>query len=382
MRRLTSGANYLKNSVDMSKSVPFILDSHCDTPSQIIRLRDLSVDNKYGHVDFPKLVRGGVDASFFALYTSASLSPDEATTAALRMAAGVFDSVEASRECAAMAFSADDIVRNHEKGLVSVLMGMENGAPVQKSLSLLRMFYRLGVRYMTLTHNGDNEIADSAAEGRRWHGLSPFGREVVREMNDLGMIIDVAHASDETFFDCIKYSRAPIVSTHSCCRALCGHRRNMSDEMLRALAANGGVIQINFYPCFLSDGFTKVLEESGLENEGDAIEAAFISDPSDQEKVWAWHGILDRLQALDRPSYREVVDHIDHAVEVAGIDHVGIGSDFDGICVTPEGLEDVSKIGVVFEEMRRRGYSEEDIAKVAGGNFMRVLRAVESLKSR
>ena len=380
-QRLRSGENCLKNLDDMSKSVPFILDSHCDTPSQILRFRNLALDNKWSHVDFPKLVRGGIDASFFALYTPATLSPDESTAAALRMAAAVYDSVEENSDVAALAFSTDQIMENKEKGLVSILLGMENGAPIQKSLSMLRMFYRLGVRYMTLTHNGDNEIADSAAEGKRWHGLSPFGREVIKEMNDLGMIVDVAHVSDETFYDCIKYSRAPIVSTHSCCRALCGHRRNMSDDMLRALRDNGGVIQINFYPCFLSDEFNRVLAESGIEEEGDRIEAAFRADPADPAKVSAWHGILDRLERLERPSYKVVVDHIDHAVSIAGIDHVGIGSDFDGISVTPAGLEDISKMGVVFDEMRRRGYSESEIDKVAGGNFMRIFKAVETKKT-
>ncbi len=355
-----------------------ILDSHCDTPSQIVRLRDLGVDNAYGHVDFPKLVRGGVGASFFALYTSKELSPDAATRAALEMMAGVYDAVEAHPDQVSMAFRADQILENHAKGLVSILLGMENGAPIQQSLALLRLFWRMGVRYMTLTHNGDNAIADSAAEGKTWHGLSPFGREVVAEMNRLGMLIDVAHVSDETFYDCIRYSKVPVVSTHSCCRALCGHRRNMSDDMLRALAENGGVIQINFYPCFLSDSFPEVLAASGLSDEGEQLEAAFIADPSDPEKVAAWHRVQDRLLALDRPSYKVVVDHVDHAVRVAGIDHVGIGSDFDGIAVPPAGLEDVSKIGIIFREMRERGYSEMEIEKVAGGNFLRVMRAAET----
>lgn len=356
----------------------FVLDSHCDTPSQIVRRRDLGIDNRYGHVDFPKLQRGGVDASFFALYTSKALSPDEATRSALEMMAGVYDAVEAHADIAAMAFSTEDMLRNKEKGLISILLGMENGAPVQHSLSLLRLFWRMGVRYMTLTHNGDNAIADSSAEGKTWHGLSPFGREVVAEMNRIGMLVDVAHASDETFYDCIRYSRVPIVSTHSCCRALCNHRRNMTDDMLRELAAHDGVIQINFYPCFLTDTFSKVLSDAGLEDEGEQLEAAFIADPTDPARIAAWHRVQDRLLALDRPSYKLVVDHIDHAVAVAGIDHVGIGSDFDGIAVPPAGLEDVSKIGVVFEEMRRRGYSEQEIEKVAGGNFLRVMRAAEA----
>ncbi|MBO6082675.1 MAG: dipeptidase, partial [Bacteroidales bacterium] len=301
----------------------FVLDSHCDTPSQLVRLRDPGQDNRYGHVDFPKLRRGGVDASFFALYTSKELTPDQATHAALEMAAAVFDAVEAHPDQVAMAYGTADMLRNREKGLVSILLGMENGAPVQQSQPLLRLFWRLGVRYMTLTHNGDNAIADSAAEGKTWHGLSPFGREVVAEMNRLGMLIDVAHVSDETFYDCIRLSRVPIVSTHSCCRALCKHPRNMTDDMLRALAATGGVIQINFYPCFLSEDFSRVLEESGMGDESDQLEAAFIADPSDPARVAAWHAAQDRLLALDRPSYKRVVDHIDHAVEIAGIDHVG-----------------------------------------------------------
>ena len=357
-----------------------VLDSHCDTPSQMLRGLDLDKDNAYGHVDFPKLRRGGVDASFFALYTPADLPPDAATRHALDMIAAVYDAV-AKRRDFALAFRSDDIVRNQEKGLISILLGMENGAPVQQSLPLLRLFRRLGVRYMTLTHNGDNAIADSAAQGTTWHGLSPFGREVVEEMNRIGMIVDVAHASDETFYDCIRHSRVPVVSTHSCCRALCGHRRNMSDGMLRALADNGGVIQINFYPCFLTDSFSQTLAASGLADEGEQLEAAFIADPSDPEKVARWHGMVDRLMALDRPSHTLVADHIDHAVRVAGIDHVGIGSDFDGIVVPPAGLEDISKIRTVFGELRRRGYSEDAVEKIAGGNFLRVMRAAEAFST-
>lgn len=316
----------------------FVIDSHCDTPSQMMKGLDVGILNKEGHVDFPRLKAGGVDASFFALYTSASMTPDESTRCALEMIAKVYDAIEAYPDQAALALSPEDALKNKEKGLVSIFLGMENGAPIQSSLSLLRLFYRLGVRYLTLTHNGDNLIADSAAQGTTWHGLSPFGREVVAEMNRIGMIVDVAHVSDETFRDVIACSKSPVVSTHSCCRALASHFRNMSDEMLHSLADHGGVIQINFYPVFLSD----------------------------------------KHDALPRPSYKNVVDHIDHAVKVAGIDHVGIGSDFDGIEVTPEGLEDVSKMQVVFDEMTLRGYSDDQIEKIAGKNFLRVFNEVIS----
>jgi membrane dipeptidase len=258
-----------------------------------------------------------------------------------------------------------------------VFIGMENGAPIQQSLSLLRTFYRLGVNYVTLTHNGDNAIADSAAEGKRWHGLSPFGKEVVAEMNELGMMIDLSHASDETFWDCIRLSTAPVVATHSCCRALCGHRRNLTDEMLRALGEADGYVGINFCPSFLSDRFASDPADAALMDEADRAEAAFVADPADPERVRAWEQMQDRMVTIWRPGVKEVVDHIDHAVELAGIDHVGIGSDYDGILVAPAGLENVSKIGLVFDEMFRRGYDAEQVEKVAGKNLLEVMKRVK-----
>ena len=360
-----------------------IIDSHCDTPSQIMRLRNLSLDNEKGHVDFPKLIRGDIGAAFFALYTPAETSESLATGYAMEMLAGVYDTVKENEAIAAMAFSPEDIIKNREKGLISILIGMENGSPIRKSLPLLRLFHRLGVRYMTLTHNADNEIGDSAAEGRRWHGLSPFGLDVVSEMNRLGMIIDVAHCSDETFFDCIKYSSAPVVSTHSCCRALASHRRNMSDEMIRAMADKGGVIQINFYPLFLSDAFGQEFKAWEKQNpQAEKIEKAFIDDPADKAKRAAWERTAGSLASLKRPGVKEVVDHIEHAIKVGGADHVGIGSDFDGIEVTPIGLEDISRISRVFDEMKRRGHSDEIIEKVAGKNFLRVFSEVCSMKGQ
>ena len=352
-------------------------DSHVDTPSQLIRLRNIGIDNRYGHVDFPKLRSGGACGAFFALYTPAEMAPDAATRYALEMISAVYDAVDANPDYAALAFSPEEAAENAKEGLFSVLIGMENGAPIQQSLSLLRTFYRLGVSYMTLTHNGDNAIADSAAEGKRWHGLSPFGKEVVAEMNELGMMIDLSHASDETFWDCLRLSTAPVVATHSCCRALCGHRRNLTDPMLQALGETGGYVGINFCPSFLTDGFPANAEDAALLDEADRVEAAFIEAPSDLERVRAWERIQEKLETIWRPGVREVVDHIDHAVELAGIDHVGIGSDFDGILVPPAGLENVSRIGLVFEEMTRRGYDAEQVEKVAGKNLLEVMKRVK-----
>ena len=192
-------------------------------------------------------------------------------------------------------------------------------------------------------------------------------------MNRLGILIDVSHISDASFYDVLKYSDRPVVATHSCCRALCSHPRNMTDDMIRSLASAGGVIQINFYPLFLDSGFAEVLSGSGLEEKGGYVEKEFINDPSDSLKRAAWNRIQDEIQALPRPSFKLIADHIDHVVALAGIDHVGIGSDFDGIEVTPEGMEDISMMPKLFVELRRRGYSETDLEKIASGNFFRIL---------
>ena len=355
----------------------FVLDSHCDTPSQILRLRDLSLDNDHAHVDFPKLSRGGVDGAFFALYVPASLEGEQAYEYACRLMNCVNMTLAENPDKARMTVDGDQAAANKEAGLFSVFMGLENGSPIGDSVDRLRYFYDAGVRYVTLCHSADNQICDScASKHKKWGGLSPFGREVVAEMNRLGMLIDVSHISDDSFSDVLKYSKAPVAATHSCCRALAGHPRNMTDDMIRALADAGGVIQINFYPLFIDDDFAKVLNESGIEERSEGVEAQFIACPSDPLKRAAWNTVQDELMALPRPSYKRVVDHIDHAVSIAGIDHVGIGSDFDGIEVTPDGLEDISFMPLIFDEMRSRGYSEEDIEKVAGGNFLRLLRHV------
>ena len=354
----------------------FVLDSHCDTPSQILRLRDLSKDNAYAHVDFPKLKRGGVDAAFFALYVPARLDSAEGFEYAERLLKGVQDSVAENSSVAAFAVSEGQAKENKDKSRFSVFLGLENGSPVGDDLSKVKYFYDKGVRYITLCHSLDNQICDSCAtKVKTWHGLSPFGKEVVMEMNRLGMLIDVSHVSDETFYDVLKFSVKPVVATHSCCRALADHPRNLTDEMIRDLAAAGGVVQINFYPLFLDADFSKVLTESGIAEKGEAVEAEFIADPSDPAKRKAWNMVQDELIALKRPSYKLIADHIDHVVDLVGIDHVGLGSDYDGIEVTPEGMEDISMMPKLFEELRSRGYSEADLEKIASGNFFRVMNA-------
>ena len=352
----------------------FVLDSHCDTPSQILRLRDLSLDNDHAHVDFPKLKRGGVDGAFFALYVPGNLETEEAFEYSQRLLEGVERAVEANSSSVAFATDSAQAFSNKQEGRFSVFLGLENGSPIGNSFDRLKWFYDRGVRYVTLCHSSDNQICDScASKVKRWGGLSPFGKELVAEMNRLGILIDVSHISDASFYDVLKYSDRPVVATHSCCRALCPHPRNMTDDMIRSLASAGGVIQINFYPLFLDSGFAEVLSGSGLEEKGGYVEKEFINDPSDPLKRAAWNRIQDEIQALPRPSFKLIADHIDHVVALAGIDHVGIGSDFDGIEVTPEGMEDISMVPKLFEELRRRGYSETDLEKIASDNFFRIL---------
>lgn len=352
-----------------------VLDSHCDTPSQILRLRDLKLDNEYAHVDFPKLKRGGVDAAFFALYVPAALDsdPEKAYDYAMKLLDGVDRTLISNPSLAALAVTEEQALANKDGGLFSVFIGLENASPID-TLDKLKVLYDKGVRYVTLCHSANNAICDSCApKVKKWGGLSPFGKELVAEMNRLGILVDVSHVSDDTFYDVLKYSTKPVVATHSCCRALCNHPRNMTDDMIRALAAAGGVIQINFYPLFLDGGFSKVLADSGIEERGELIEKEFIADPANPVKRAAWNQIQAELQALPRPSYKLIADHIDHVVSLVGIDHVGIGSDFDGIEVTPDGMEDVSMMPKLFDELRARGYSEADLAKIASENFFRVL---------
>lgn len=352
----------------------FILDSHCDTPSQILRLRDLSVDNEYSHVDFPKLKRGGVDGAFFALYVPASLDTEEAYEYSQRLLDAVHSTINQNPAAVRLAVSEQDAKKNQAEGVFSMFLGLENGSPVGGSIDRLHAFYDAGVRYMTLCHSRDNQICDSCASASgRWGGLSPFGKEVIAEMNRIGMLVDVSHISDAAFYDVIRCSRKPVVATHSCCRALSDHPRNMTDDMIRALASEGGVIQINFYPLFLDVDFRNILSASGIMDYGEAVEEEFIKDPSDPDKRAAWNEVQKALNELQRPSFKLIADHIDHVVSLVGIEHVGIGSDYDGIEVTPDGMEDISMMPRIFDELRSRGYSEADLAKIASENFFRIL---------
>ena len=350
----------------------FVLDSHCDTPSQMLRGRNLSIDNELAHIDIPKLKRGGVDAVFFALYIPASLDEKAAYEHAIRLYDAVKVCVEANSDTLAFAVSEQEAYKNKDQGKISIFLGLENGSPIGYSLERLKEFYDMGVRYVTLCHSRDNQICDSCAGNNTWSGLSPFGREVVAEMNRLGMLIDVSHISDQAFYDVLECSTKPVVATHSCCRALSDHPRNMTDDMIKALASKNGVVQINFYSIFLDARFNEILSASGIEDRGALIESEFIADPYNEEKRQAWHNVVRELLELPRPSYTLIADHIDHVIKLVGIDHVGIGSDFDGIELPPTGMEDASMLPDLFDELRRRGYSEADLEKIASENFFNV----------
>lgn len=359
-----------------------ILDAHCDAPSQMLRLRDFGKDNPGVQVDFPKMRRGGEAASFFAAYVPASLKGMEATRHAESLLDACARQVEANSSYVSLARTAGEVLRNSAAGRVSVMLGIENASALEggDAFGLLEHFRERGVRYITLTHSADNLVCDSCSGEGRWGGLSPFGRELVREMNRTGMLVDLAHSSEKTMRDVLAVASAPLVYTHGCCSALSPHRRNISDDMLRGIAEGGGVACMSIYPHFLDCGFEAVVTASGLKEKLN-LEDEFIKDPSDPVKRAAWEEVLRELSLLDRPGIGKVVDHIEHAVSVAGVEHVGIGTDYDGIEVTAAGLEDVSKLPLVFEEMRRRGFSEEEVEMVAGGNLLRVLAVSENVSS-
>lgn len=314
-----------------------VFDAHCDTPLRIMKGADICVRGESGHLDFPRMREGGVDAQFFAIFVYPDI--ENPRLAAERIIEKTRAAVASCPDQAALARSASELGGLVQEGRLSILLGLEGGHIIQGDLNALDRFYELGVRYMTLTWSNTNEFADSSDGPRRWGGLNPLGVQVVREMNRLGMIVDVSHVSDETFEDVMKTTSKPVIASHSSCRALQDLPRNMSDEMLRAVARNGGVVCVNFYPLFLGGKAPQKGERPG-------------SVP------------LSRL-----------LDHIEHAVRVAGVDHVGLGSDFDGIDAVPTGLEDVTRLPRVTEGLLGRGLSPEDVEKVLGGNLLRVLRA-------
>jgi membrane dipeptidase len=363
-----------------------VLDGHVDVPIRVVgALRrgeprpPVHAHTDDGNFDYERSREGGLDAPFMSIYTPASLQeePGESKTFAEGRIDYVYGLIIDHPDKFALARTPAEVRANFERGLISLAMGMENGSPIEAELDNLRHFYNRGIRYITLTHSRDNLICDSSYDDRHTHeGLSEFGREVVAEMNRLGIMIDVSHVSDDTFWQVMELSAVPVIASHSSCRHFTpGFERNMSDEMIRALAEHDGVIQINFGKGFLDQSFREAQEASREE-----IRVLLEEHRTDWDAPEG-EALVEQYRAehpLPEVGLEVVANHIDHVVELVGVDHVGFGSDFDGVGDSlPQGLEDVSKYPELIAELLARGYTQEDIEKICSGNVLRVWQAVE-----
>lgn len=372
----------------MSISVPdvhrraIIVDGHCDTPYRMFRHNvHLDEHDTEAQADLKTLREGGITASFFAAYVPPFYAERGAAELARRLIRLIRE--EAARLPDALAFCTDSegIRAAKRDRKLALMIGIEGGHAIEDSLDTLRELYALGARYMTLTHVNTNNWCDSSGDAPRHGGLTDFGRDVVRTMNDLGMIVDVSHVSDAAFRAVIETTRMPVVATHSSCRALCRHPRNLTDDMLRALARNGGVCMINFFSAFISDAVAEVILKAQRRPKKDSQGLGGTEEMPDDETDW--DSYLEWFQTLGCPSATldQVADHIFHAAEIAGIDHVGIGSDFDGVPSLPDGLTTPAGLPALTARLLERGMSEGDVEKVLGGNFLRVFEAIENGKA-
>ncbi len=350
------------------------VDSHIDTLQRVLNEQvDLSRRQPTGHVDLPRLKAAGMVVPFFALWVPTFYEDSEAVRRTLQLRDAMQSLLDAHPDQIELATTAADVQRIARAGRIAAVLTLEGGHQIADDLAVLRVYHRLGIRSMTLTHFRNNHWADASTDRPEHNGLTDFGRQVVREMNRLGMIVDVSHVSDKTFYDTLETTTKPVIASHSSCRALSDVPRNMSDEMIRALARNGGVISINF-----GAGFLNSEDAEGLRRRiGEAVAAqpALTGRALDEYAAAEYAREYDQMKPASA-TLEDAVAHIDHAVKVGGIDHVGIGSDWDGISSVPAGLEDVSKMPALTAALLRRGYREGDVRKILGGNLLRVLREV------
>jgi membrane dipeptidase len=356
-----------------------VIDTHADTPQMMLdEGYDLADPASPYMISIPKMRKGHLGAEFFSIWVPVDWPRQDLVHRALDLIDVVNEQVARHSDSLGLARSAGEVLRLHRQHKIAVLMGLEGGHIIIDDLRVLDNFYRLGVRYMTLTHTRDTEWADSSGDTPRHNGLTPFGRQVVERMNRLGMMVDISHVSDKTFYDALAASKAPVIASHSSCRALCDAPRNMTDDMIRALAKNGGVMDINYYSAFLDPGFRTASNK--ISKQVNAAIAAARKQREREGKTLSYaeeNAIRVKMQAdIPQPSYKVIADHIDHAVKVGGIDHVGLGSDFDGVDAIPRGMEDASHLPDLVAELARRGYSQEDLEKILGGNVLRVMRQV------
>ncbi len=357
-----------------------IVDTHIDVPYRLHKkMEDVGKRTPGGDFDYPRAKEGGLNAAFMSIYVPASYEMKGAKKFGDRMIKIVTDMVAKHPDKFAVATSVADVRAHYAKGVLSLPMGMENGAPLEGKLENLAYFYKKGIRYITLTHSKNNHISDSSFDKeRKWKGLSPFGKKVVVEMNRLGMMVDVSHVSDSAFYQVLRITKAPVIASHSSCRKFTpGWERNMSDDMIRALAVNGGVIQINFGSGFLDSTYlNRWMRSQDVLNKYYEEHNMKAGDPD----AVVYAAKFRKENPIGYADVRDVVAHIDHVVEIAGIDHVGLGSDFDGVGDTlPNGLKDVSQFPNLIYELLKRGYSEEDIKKICGENTLRVWANVENI---
>ena len=357
-----------------------VIDTHTDTTQRFIDGDfDLAPRNEKGSVDIPRMKEGGLDAIFFAVWMSSKVRGPTAVERAEKQIESVHAQVKKHSNDLVFATTADQIRAARAQNKVAILLGVEGGHMINSDLAVLRKFSTEGVRYMTLTHSGNCEWADSSTAKPIHNGLSPFGKQVIAEMNRLGMIVDVSHVSDKTFHDVLAISKAPVFASHSNCRALCDHPRNMSDAMIRELAAKGGVIQINFHVGFLSQEFRDAERADPKINQAIALEVQKRCGNKEGCQLIEGDRITrEYVEAgkLPRVEWTKIIDHIDHAVKIAGIDHVGIGSDFDGANM-PFGMEDASMLPKITNALLQKGYTEGDVKKILGENTLRLMSEVE-----
>lgn len=358
-----------------------VVDTHDDTTQNLLSGHfDLGERHATGSIDIPRMREGGLGGIFFSIWMPGTVTGPRAVKDALLQIDRVHEQVRLHPQDLALATTAEEVRRAHAAGKIAVLMGVEGGHMIDSDLAVLRSFYALGVRYMTLTHSVNDEWADSSTDKPAHNGLTDFGKQVVREMNRLGMMVDISHVSDKTFYDVLAISTAPPIASHSSCRALCDSPRNMTDDMIRALAAKGGVIQINYNTGFLSQEYRDAEKanptlqkdvEAESEKRCGHDEACQLAEEEKLTRALVSAGKLPRVE------WTRIIDHIDHAVKLVGADHVGLGSDFDGANM-PYGMEDASHLPQITNALLEKGYSDADIRKILGGNTLRLMEQVQT----
>jgi membrane dipeptidase len=359
-----------------------VLDTHDDTTQRFFTKNfDLGKRNPDGHVDIPRMREGGMNAIFFSIWIDGRTMGPQAIQKALDQIDAVQQNVKKYSNDLVAARTAEDVRRAHSQGKIAVLMGVEGGHMIGNDIRMVRIFSRLGVGYMTLSHFYNDEWADSSTDKPAHNGLTDYGKEIVREMNKQNILVDISHVSDKTFYDALEVSKAPLIASHSSCRAICNHPRDMTDDMIKALAAKGGVIQINYEKSFIDEAYRQAQEKAS-----GGVVALFDQlkkDCGDDEeclgkKMQQMEKDATAAGKLPHVSWEKIIEHIDHVVKLVGADHVGLGSDFDGANM-PEGMDDCTHLPQITEALMRKGYSDSDIKKILGGNLLRVMEQAEKV---